>query len=267
MMLRPNIWFGLNLLLASVIATSTLLSLASLHAQMPSDPQQAGTAAQATGAEPSMMEDRILAHAFFDQLEGRASSAGGEFRWEGEGWLGGDLNRLWIKSEGVDVNRTVRDGDQEFLYDRPIPRLRYFDLQAGVRADLDSSPQRAWAALGIEGLAPYSFELSPTLYMRNGGNIAGRIESYYDLRLTQRLVLQPEIEFNLYNKDDRSRGIGSGLSGIDTGLRLRYEFSRKLAPYAGYAYNGEFGDTATYAKQSGEAAHDSSFVFGIRVWY
>ncbi len=269
MTLRPKVRFRLSSLLALIVAASILLLESPLRAQMPqmpNDPQPAGTAAQAPGAEMSMGE-RIQTHVLFDQLEGRSSSAGSEFRWDGEGWLGGDLNRLWIKTEGFAGNGAVRDGIHEFLYDRPIPRLRYFDLQAGVRADLDSGPQRAWAAIGIEGLAPYSFELSPTFYIRNGGNVAGRIESFYSVRLTQRLVAQPQIELNLYNKDDRNRNIGSGLSEIDTGLRLRYELSRKFAPYIGYAYNGEFGNTATYATQAGETAHNSSFVFGIRMWY
>ena len=93
-----------------------------------------------------------------------------EFRWDGEGWIGTDLTKLWLKSEGFADSTVSDDGDQEALYDRPIPRLRYFDAQVGVRADLDSGPARAWAALGIEGLAPYRFEFAPTFYVRNGGN-------------------------------------------------------------------------------------------------
>ena len=140
------------------------------------------------------------------------------------------MNRLWIKSEGLSDGHGVSDGDQEALDDRPIPRMRYFDGQAGVRADLDSGPRRAWTAVGIEGLAPWFFDVAPTLYIRDGGNIAGRIEGSWDLNLTQRLVLEPQAELNFYNKDDPSRKLGAGFSDLDGGVRLRYEFRRKFAP-------------------------------------
>ena len=104
--------------------------------------------------------------------------------------------------KGSSVTITVSDGDHEALYDRPIPHMRYFDAQVGVRADLDSGPTRAWAAVGIEGLAPYCFEFAPTLYIRDGGNIAGRVTGSYDLLLTQRWIVQPESELNFYSKDD-----------------------------------------------------------------
>ena len=219
------------------------------------------------GIKPLEMGHQLFGHVLVDQLEDRTNGADHEFRWDGEGWFGTDMNRLWIKSEGVANKGSVSDGDQEFLYDRPIPRLRYFDAQVGVREDLDSGPSRTWAAIGIEGLAPYLFEFAPTLYIRNGGNVAGRINASYQLLFTQRLIAEPEAELNFYNKDDRARGTGSGLSEIDTGIRLRYEFSRKFAPYIGFAYNGKYGDTATFARQGGESTSDPRFVFGIRAWY
>jgi copper resistance protein B len=188
-------------------------------------------------------------------------------RWDAQGWLGTDMNRLWIKSEGFSDGRQMSDGDQEALYDRPIPRMRYMDAQAGIRADLDSGPRRAWAALGIEGLAPWFFEIAPTFYIRNGGNIAGRVEEIWELNLTQRLILEPRSELNFYNKDDAARNIGAGFSDLDGGLRLRYEIRRKFAPYAGFAYKGSFNGTAAYEHRSGEAIHTSSFIYGLRVWY
>lgn len=215
---------------------------------------------------PDMGHQRF-AHVLLDQLEGRTNGSGEEFRWDGEGWMGGDMNRLWLKSEGFVRNGVMTDGDQEALYDHPIPRLRYFDAQAGVREDLDSYPRRTWAAIGIEGMAPFYFDFEPTLYIRGGGHVAGRIQGSYDLLLTQRLILQPQAELNFYSKDDRARRIGSGLSEVDTGLRLRYEFSRKLAPYIGMAYTGEYGDTARYARMDHENTGETQFVFGLRTWY
>ena len=209
----------------------------------------------------------FLAHVLFDQLEERTGAGNTRFRWDGEGWLGSDFNRLWLKSEGFADSASVRDGDHEALYDHPIPRLRYFDGQIGVRADLDSGPHRVWAAVGMEGLAPWFFEFAPTFYIRDDGHLAGRIVGSYDLLLTQRFILQPEAEFNLYSKDDPARRVGSGFSDLDAGLRLRYEFRRKFAPYLGWAYHGTYGNSALYTRQAHESTEASQFVFGLRLWY
>jgi copper resistance protein B len=219
------------------------------------------------GMEREEMGNQIFAHAMLDEFEGRINGSDKELRWDGEGWIGTDTNRLWLKSEGFSDNAIVSDGDHEALYDRPISRMRYFDAQTGVRADLDSGPHRAWAALGIEGLAPMFFEFAPTLYFRDGGNVAGRVTGSYDMLLTQRWIAQPEAELNFYSKDDPGRQIGSGFSDLDAGLRLRYEVSRKFAPYVGFAYNGKYGNTATYSRQAGEATRNAQFVFGFRIWY
>ncbi len=219
------------------------------------------------GLAPPVMDNHVFAHVLLDQFEGRTNGADNELRWDGEGWIGTDTNKLWIKSEGFSDGSNVSDGDQEALYDRPIPRMRYFDGQIGVRADLDSGPTRTWAAIGIEGLAPYFFQFAPTLYIRDGGNVAGRLSGSYDLLLTQRLIVQPEAELNFYSKDDSARKIGSGFSDLDAGVRVRYEVSRKFAPYIGFAYNGKYGNTASDARQSGETTSDPRFVFGLRLWY
>jgi copper resistance protein B len=219
------------------------------------------------GAKNPMAGHDIFTHVLFDQFEGRTNGPDNAFRWDGQIWSGTDFNKLWIKTEGLASNGSVSDGDDEFLYDRPIPHLRYFDAQAGIRADLDSGPTRTWAALGIEGLAPYGFDFEPTLYWRNGGHIAGRINTAYEFLLTQRLILEPQAELNFYSKDDPARQIGSGFSDIDSGLRLRYEIRRKFAPYVGFAYAGKFGGSARYARQAKDASSDPRFVFGIRMWY
>lgn len=213
------------------------------------------------------MGHQIFVHALLDQFEARTNGPDNELRWDGEGWIGTDMNKLWLKSEGFSDNSTVSDGDHEALYDRPIPRIRYFDAQVGVRADLDSGPSRAWAAVGIEGLAPYYFQFAPTLYLRNGGNVAGRVTGSYDLLITQRWILQPEAELNFYSKDDPERGIGSGFSDLDAGVRLRYEISRKFGPYLGFSYSGKYANTANYSRLAGETTSDRRFVFGLRLWY
>jgi copper resistance protein B len=219
------------------------------------------------GWPPAVKDNNIFTHVLLDQFEARAAGSSNLFRWDGQGWMGTDMNRLWIKSEGIAGNGTISDGDHEVLYDRPVPRMRYFDGQTGVRADLDSGPNRVWFAVGLEGLAPYFFDFEPTLYIRDGGHLAGRINGSWDLYLTQRWVVQPQAELNLYTKDDPGRKTGSGFSDIDAGMRLRYEANRKISPYVGWAYNGDYGGSALYARHAGEATSNSSCIFGLRLWH
>jgi len=229
--------------------------------------QSAGSQTYVQYGEPPVMDNTIFYHLLFDQLEGRTNGLDNEFRWDGEGWAGTDMNKLWFKSEGFVEHGVMTDGDQEVLYDRPVPHLRYFDLQAGMRYDLDSDPGRTWGAIGIEGLAPCFFEFAPTFYFSNRGFFAGRIEGSYDILITNRLVAQPQFELNLYSQSNPSRGIGSGVSELDTGLRIRYEFSRKFAPYIGFAYTGNYGQTAAFTRQEGGNPEDPRFIFGVRLWY
>jgi copper resistance protein B len=251
----------LNFVFHSPLATAQTAT-----SQMP----QMSMASSATGSASDMQTDMgndIFAHVLFNQLEGRADGSNSEFRWDGEGWIGTDTNRAWFKSEGFTSGGQVSDGDIEALYDRPLPRLRYFDGQIGVREDVDSGPHRTWLALGIEGLAPGFLQFEPTLYLRDGGHVAGRVTGSYDLLLTQRLIAQPEIEMNFYSRRDPARLLGTGLTDLDTGIRVRYEIRRKLAPYAGFAYTRDFGETARLVRQSGAYAAAPRFIFGFRLWY
>jgi len=236
------------------------------RAQTPNLQTKATSSANPTGIQMNDMGNQVFAHALFNQLEGRTGGSNSEFRWDGEGWIGTDTNRAWFKSEGSVNDGEVSDGDVEALYDRPLPRLRYFDGQLGVREDLDSGPRRTWLALGIEGLAPGFFEFEPTIYFRDGGHVAGRVSGSYDLFITQRLVAQPQLEMNFYSKSDPARLLGTGLTDLDTGIRVRYEIRRKFAPYVGFAYTRDFGETARLVRHSGETAAPR-FVFGLRLWY
>lgn len=251
-----------------LVALVLLLGMAQWAGAQSSAPAPPATPLpRATGWPPAVHDNTIFTHVLLDQFEARTGGSSSLFRWDGEGWMGTDMNRLWIKSEGFAGNGTVSDGDHEVLYDRPVPRMRYFDGQAGVRADVDSGPKRMWFAVGLEGLAPYSFDFEPTFYISDGGHMAGRLNGSWDLYLTQRWVVQPQAELNFYSKDDPARKIGSGFSDIDGGMRLRYQVSRKFAPYIGWAYDGTFGNSARYARASGEATKSSTFVFGLRLWF
>ena len=136
-----------------------------------------------------------------------------------------------------------------------------------MRSDLDSRRTRNWAALGIQGLAPLFFNIEGTGYLSDQGHLAARFEASYDLLLTNRLILQPEFEINVYSKSDPARLIGAGISDIDSGLRLRYEIDRKFAPYVSVAYEEKFGQTASFARRAGESTNGVRFVFGVRSWF
>ena len=139
--------------------------------------------------------------------------------------------------------------------------------QAGAREDFASGPPRTWAAVGVQGLAPYWFNVEATFYVGDSGRTAARIKAEYDLLLTQRLIVQPEAEVNLYGKSDPARRIGSGVSDLDAGIRVRYEFRRELAPYVGVAWRRLFGGTADQARASGGGTSDVQLVAGVRAWF
>jgi len=252
--------------ISSLAAALAVLAIAAAAQTPPAQGQpQLMPGMEPVGAVQPVMDQPILAHVIFSQLEGRFNGANTEFRWEGQGWVGTDYDKLWIKSEGTLSKGALDDGQQQFLYGRAI--TTYFDLQGGLRSDIDSRPTRNWAAFGIQGLAPYFFDLEVTGFVSGQGHLAAKLEASYDLLLTQRLILQPQVEFNIYSKGDPARLVGAGFSDIDTGLRLRYEFSRKFAPYIGVVYEGKFGQTANFARRAGESTGDVRFALGVRVWF
>ncbi len=199
-------------------------------------------------------------------LEYQAREGHDGFTWDGEAWYGGDINRLTIKSEGESaIGEGLEEGEMQLLYSRAIGP--YFNAQAGVRQDFGPGPDRSYATIAIEGLAPYWFEVEGALFLSDKGDVLARIEGEYDQRITQRLVLQPALEANFALQDVPANGIGSGLSDVELGLRLRYEIVREFAPYVGVEWSRKFGDTARFARLGGESAESTSFVVGVRAWF
>jgi copper resistance protein B len=188
------------------------------------------------------------------------------YRWDGEAWFGGDLNRLVVKSEGEGgFDSGLESGEIQALYSRAISP--YFDLQVGIRQDIQQGPKRTFATIGFEGLAPYWFETEGALFLSTEGELLGRLEGTYDLRLTQRWILQPRLEANLSAQDIPELGLGSGLTNLEAGLRLRYEVTREFAPYVGVSWDRKFGGTADFARAAGNDALDTSLVLGVRTWF
>lgn len=184
---------------------------------------------------------------------------------DGEFWYGEDFNKLWLKAEGEYAKGKLEDLRTEALWNHAIST--YWGAQLGVRRDFGDGPGRTWAAVGVQGLAPCRFDTEATFYAGQNGRTAARVQFEYEELLTQRLVLQPKFEVNLYGRDDPQRGIGSGLSDAELGLRLRYEFKREFAPYIGFVWRQRHGRTADLARAQGQPASDLQFVAGIHLWF
>jgi copper resistance protein B len=213
-----------------------------------------------------MHDDPAIAMLLLDRLEYVHSRDGGNAAAiDGQAWYGKNFNKLWVKFEGERAGGRLQDLRTEALWDHAI--ATYWDTQVGVRHDFGIGPGRTWAAFGIEGLAPYWFETEATFYAGQGGRTAARVAFEYEVLLTQRLILQPELEANAYGKDDPQRGIGSGLSDVEAGLRLRYEIRRQFAPYVGVVWRQKFGRTADFARAQGEHPDELEFVAGVRIWF
>lgn len=215
-------------------------------------------------AEMMGMDDRKrFTKILFDELEWRDARES-SFGWDAAAWHGGDVHKLWLESEGERAGGESH-ARVELLWDRVASR--WWNTRAGVRHDTGDGPSRTWAAFGVAGLAPGFIDMEASLYVGESGRTAVRVQAEYDLLLTQRLVLHPEIEMNVYGRDDAERQTGSGLSDVDAGLRLRYEIRREFAPYAGVVWHRRFGATADYGRASGDDVSEFRWIAGIRAWF
>ncbi len=200
----------------------------------------------------------------FDQLEGQDGDGQGGFSWDIKGWVGQDRNRLWFRAEGERAGGRFDQAQTNLLYGRAISR--WWDVTAGVRLDTLPDTPRSALAVGVQGLAPYWFEVEASAYVETSGRTHVRVETEYDLLLTNRLVLQPLVEFEIYGRADPERRIDAGLSTGEFGLRLRYQVRREFAPYVGVVWHRKFFGTADYARVTGERASGARVAVGVRFW-
>ncbi|WP_330901894.1 copper resistance protein B [Sphingopyxis jiangsuensis] len=201
-----------------------------------------------------------------DEAEWRAGQGSDGYAWDAEAWIGGDIDRLVLKSEGEGAfGGDFEGGEAQALWSHAIGP--YFDVQAGVRQDFGPGASPTHAVLGIEGLAPYWFEVEGALFVSHKGDVTARFEASYDQRITQRLIAQPMAEADFAMQNVTETGVGAGLSSIELGLRLRYEFVREFAPYVGVVWERKIGRTARLARSAGEDASRPSFVAGVRFWF
>lgn len=201
-----------------------------------------------------------------DRLEARLRNGRDGYAWDAQGWYGGDVDKLWVKTEGEGAfGRAVEAAEAQALWSHAIGP--FFDLQAGLRYDIRPRPDRAHLVFGVQGLAPYWFEVDAAAFLSDKGDLTARLETEYDQRITQALILQPRLEFDLSAQDVPELGIGSGLSTAELGLRLRYEFKPQFAPYVGVEYERAFGETADFRRAEGEDVGGWSLLVGLRAWF
>ena len=209
-------------------------------------------------------DQRPQSYWLVDRLEWQDTEEG-SLGWEGVAWIGGDIHRLWLRTEGEASDRDVESATAEVLYGRAISP--WWDAVGGVRHDFGHGPSRTYAAFGVQGLAPYKFEVEATAFIGAGGRGGATLEAEYDTLVTNRLILQWQAEANLYFKDDAATGVGSGLSTIEAGARLRYEITRRVAPYIGVEWERAFGRTADLRRGGDEPINDTRLVAGLRFWF
>ncbi len=213
-----------------------------------------------------MEDDPLLAKVMINQLETRLTDFSDPVAVvDTQAWLGKDLNKLWLKTKIEFDGEGVEEAELQTLYSRAI--APYWDIQMGWRTDIRPEPNRNWAVIGFQGLAPYWFEIEANVFIGDDGRTAARLEAEYELLLTQRLILTPEFEVNVHGKDDAATGTGAGISDLELGLRLRYEIRREFAPYIGVNWVKKFGQTARFAREDGTGTNEAQFVAGVRIWF
>lgn len=202
-----------------------------------------------------------------DRLEAGFGDDGESYLWDVQGWSGGDINRFWWKSEGEgDFGGGLEEAEVQALYSRAV--APFWDVQAGVRQDFrPDGEDTTHLVLGVQGLAPYWWEIDAAAFLSTDGDLTARFEAEYDQRITQRLILQPRFEIDASASDIPELEIGSGLSSVEAGLRLRYEFKKEFAPYVGVEWSRALGDTADYIEARGGEADDTRFVVGLKAWF
>ena len=207
-------------------------------------------------------DDPLLFSLQVEQLEWREGDA---LVSEGDLWLGRDLQKFWLKFDLEYADDHLEEVELQALYGLAI--APYWDVQFGVRQDVRPQPSQTWGVLALHGLAPYFFETDLSLYVGEGGAVAANLTVEYELLLTQNLILAPEISLDLYGQNDRERSLGSGVSEVAMGLRLRYEIRPEFAPYVGVHRWQKRGNSADFARQKGEETVDTIAVVGLRFWF
>jgi copper resistance protein B len=209
-------------------------------------------------------DDPLLSYVSIDQLE-KGLESDDPTSFSVQAWIGYDMDKIWLKTSGEYQNSDEQDLEVQALYSHAV--APYWDMQMGLRRDIKPSPSRDWLVFGFQGLAPYFFDIDGAFFVGEKGQTAIRLGIEQEWLITQKLILTPEFEVNAYGKSDDELNMGSGLTDINAGLRLKYEITRKFAPYIGIDWSKKLGATADIARHDGESVSDSQFVIGVTAWF
>jgi len=193
-----------------------------------------------------------------------AAKDGGLFNWDVDGWIGGDSERVWIRSEGEYRDGSLSDAEVQLYYGWNFDT--FWDVLIGVRQDFEPG-NRTYLAASVVGLAPYFFETEASAFLSDKGDLSVRFKQSFDLLLTQRLIAEPHFEANLFAQDVPELNVGAGISDIEIGLQLRYEFTRRFAPYVDVVWERKLGETSGLARAAGENPDATSVRVGVRLMF
>ncbi|WP_263260556.1 copper resistance protein B [Pseudomonas sp. RIT-PI-S] len=248
------------------------MSHGSMAAPAPAGPPPlpAPTAAERAAAFPdvsghALHDSDLRAYWLFDRLEYQKADEGTALAWDAEGWVGGDTDRLWLRSQGERTNGHTENAELQALYGHAVSP--WWTLLGGVRQDFKPESPQTWAAFGVQGEPLADLDTEATLYLGENHQSSLRLEGEYDLAITNSLVLQPRMEANFFTRNDPVRQQGAGLSTLEAGLRLRYEIIPEVAPYIGVNWTKSYGRTADYARDEGDDVEEGRLVVGVRLWY
>jgi len=255
-------------LACAAIATLGLASVGARIAAQPAlppitDADRAAAFRYLGGHSHAMLEDPFDYSVRVDELETQQADGDDPLTWNARAWLGRSFDKLVIRTEGEQRGSDTDRAELELLWSHTV--ARWWEVVVGARTDFQPTPSRTWAAFGVQGIAPYRFDIEATAYLADGGDSAARLEATYELLITQRWVLEPRLDLDWYGQDDPARGVASGLARGEGGLRLRYEIRREIAPYVGLVRERKFGGTADLASAAGEHPDDTRWVIGLRL--
>ncbi|UCG73643.1 MAG: copper resistance protein B [Chromatiales bacterium] len=220
----------------------------------------------ATATDMGMGAPPVITYFSVDRLEGQLRDGNDALVWEAEGWVGRDLNKLWFKTKGEDVeDEGLEQAELQLLFSRAV--LPFWDLQLGLRHDLRPNPSKSYGVVAMEGMAPYRIDVEAAAFISEDGDASARLELEYDLRLTQRWILQPRAELDFAFSQVSELDIGRGPTKLETGLRLRYQVLPEFAPYLGLNYETALGDTRGLLSDAGESRSDWGLVVGVTAWF
>lgn len=246
-------------------------SQAHIHGTAPAPVSQSNdSAVKREGWSDPVGDSMPFLYILGDQLEYRLNDGEDTVRWDITGWYGGDYNKIWFKTEGEHLpSNGAGESENQLLYSRLI--TPFWDAQIGLRYDETwgraADPSRAFAVIGLEGFAPYRFEVEPAFFISEDGDVSAKFTASADLFLTQRLILQPRLDTEFAAQDAERFAVASGFNNVELGLRLRYEIRHRFAPYIGIHWKRVTGETADLLRRAGEDDETLGFVAGLRLWF